>query len=64
MADETVARAGDDPVATTPSTGRTGVVIGILIVALLALGFYFYWRGTGARDETGRRPGPPPSATP
>jgi hypothetical protein len=40
-----------------PATaGRTGVAIGILIVTLLALAFYFYWRTTGARDETGRRP--------
>jgi hypothetical protein len=26
------------------STGRTGVTLGILVVALLALGFYFVWR--------------------
>lgn len=40
-----------------PATaGRTGVAIGILVVTLLALAFYFYWRTTGARDETGRRP--------
>jgi len=43
-----------------PTTrGRTGVAIGILIVTLLALAFYFYWRTTGARDDSGRRPAPP-----
>ena len=48
-------------VETAPTTrGRTGVAIGILIVTLLALAFYFYWRTTGMRDESGRRP-PPPS---
>ncbi len=42
-----------------PTTrGRTGVAIGILIVTLLALAFYFYWRTTGARDDGGRRPAP------
>jgi hypothetical protein len=42
---------------TPPATaGRPGVAIGILVVTLLALAFYFYWRTTGARDETGRRP--------
>ncbi len=45
---------------TVPTTrGRTGVAIGILIVTLLALAFYFYWRTTGVRDESGRRPAPP-----
>ena len=40
-----------------PATaGRTGVAIGILVVTLLALAFYFYWRTTGARDGSGRRP--------
>ena len=42
-----------------PSRGRTGVAIGILIVTLLALAFYFYWRSTAMRDESGRRPAPP-----
>jgi hypothetical protein len=42
---------------TAPATaGRTGVAIGILVVTLLALAFYFYWRTTGARDESGRPP--------
>ena len=41
-----------------PSTGRTGITIGILVVVLLALLFYFFWRSTGARDETGQRPPP------
>ncbi len=45
---------------TVPATrGRTGVAIGVLIVTLLALAFYFYWRTTGARDDSGRRPAPP-----
>ena len=39
--------------------GRTGVAIGILVVTLLALAFYFYWRTTGMRDDSGRRPRPP-----
>ena len=43
-----------------PTTrGRTGVAIGILIVTLLTLAFYFYWRTTGARDDSGRRPAAP-----
>jgi hypothetical protein len=46
-----------EPVQTT--RGRTGVAIGILVVTLLALAFYFYWRTTGMRDEGGRRPSPP-----
>ena len=42
---------------TAPTTrSRTGVAIGILIVTLLTVAFYFYWRTTGMRDETGRRP--------
>ena len=45
---------------TVPTTrGRTGVAIGILIVTLLALAFYFYWRTTGVRDDSGQRPAPP-----
>jgi hypothetical protein len=44
---------------TGPATrGRTGVAIGILIVTLLTLAFYFYWRTTGTPDESGRRPPP------
>ena len=47
-------------IETVPTTrGRTGVAIGILIVTLLALAFYFYWRTTGARDTSGQRPAPP-----
>jgi hypothetical protein len=53
---------GDNKVSetdTVPATrGRTGVAIGILIVTLVALAFYFYWRATGMRDEGGRRPPP------
>lgn len=41
------------------SRGRTGVAVGILVVTLLVLAFYFYWRSTGFRDESGRRPPPP-----
>jgi hypothetical protein len=42
-----------------PATaGRTGVAIGILVVTLLAVAFYFYWRTTGMRDDSGRRPQP------
>ncbi len=45
---------------TGPATrGRTGVAIGILVVTLLALGFYFYWRTAAMRGESGRRPSPP-----
>lgn len=45
---------------TAPTTrGRTGVAIGILIVTLLVLAFYFYWRTTGMRGEGGRRPPAP-----
>ena len=39
--------------------GRTGVAIGILIVTLLTLAFYFYWRTTGMVDQGGRHPAPP-----
>ena len=45
-----------DPEAPPATAGRTGVAIGILIVTLLALAFYFYWRTTGARDASGGRP--------
>jgi hypothetical protein len=41
-----------------PTRGRTGVAIGILVVTLLTLAFYFYWRTTGMRDKDGRRPSP------
>jgi hypothetical protein len=34
------------------------VAIGILVVTLVALAFYFYWRTTGRLDESGRRPPP------
>ena len=46
-----------DAVPTT--RGRTGVAIGILLVTLLALAFYFYWRTTGMRHESGQRPPAP-----
>jgi hypothetical protein len=45
-----------EPEAPPATAGRTGVAIGILVVTLLVLAFYFYWRTTGARDESGRRP--------
>ncbi|HJU90657.1 MAG TPA: hypothetical protein VJ672_14800 [Gemmatimonadaceae bacterium] len=38
---------------------NTGVVIGILVVLLIALGVYFFWRGTGVQDEQGNHPRPP-----
>jgi hypothetical protein len=41
---------------------NTGVVIGILVVLLIALGAYFFWRGTGVRDDQGNRPQPVPEA--
>ena len=42
---------------TVPVTrGRTGVAIGILVVTLLVLAFYFYWRTTGMVDDGGRHP--------
>jgi hypothetical protein len=54
---------GDSLVSDTDSVpttrGRTGVAIGIVIVTLLALAFYFYWRMTGMRDDSGQRPPPP-----
>ncbi|MGI9076599.1 MAG: hypothetical protein ACR2G6_04590 [Gemmatimonadaceae bacterium] len=40
------------------STGKTGVMLGVLVVALAALAFYFYWRNTGAIGEDGKRPAP------
>lgn len=36
-----------------------GVVIGILVVLLITLGVYIFWRGTGYRDDEGRRPPKP-----
>jgi hypothetical protein len=42
----------------THSTGRTGITYGILFAVLIALLFFFFWRGTGARDDSGRRPAP------
>ena len=48
-----------DPESVPATRGRTGVAIGILVVTLLALAFYFYWRTTGAVDDSGRRPAPP-----
>ncbi|MEJ7812647.1 MAG: hypothetical protein WKG32_19700 [Gemmatimonadaceae bacterium] len=52
------------PAERTPSTGRTGVTIGILVVVLAALLFYFYWRSTGALDSSGHRPTAPAATTP
>ncbi|HEX6535530.1 MAG TPA: hypothetical protein VF041_13120 [Gemmatimonadaceae bacterium] len=31
-------------------------MIGILVVVLIALVVFFYWRGTGARDAEGHHP--------
>jgi len=33
-------------------------MLGVLVVALAALAFYFYWRNTGAIGEDGKRPAP------
>lgn len=41
------------------STGRTGITLGILVAVLIALLFYFFWRGTGAREPDGSRPPAP-----
>jgi hypothetical protein len=49
----------DRPVVGQPSTGRTGITIGFLVIVLLALLFFFYWRSTGVHDATGHRPPPP-----
>ena len=46
------------PPARPHSTGKTGVMLGVLVVALAALAFYFYWRNTGAIGEDGKRPAP------
>ena len=51
-------RGADASAERQPSTGRTGVTIGFLVIVLLALLFYFFWRSTGARDESGQRPPP------
>lgn len=48
--------AVSEPESAPATAGRTGVAIGILVVTLLALAFYFYWRTTGARDANGQRP--------
>ena len=55
----------NDPVSSRSGapSGRKGVVVGILVAVLLMLLVYFYWRGTGYRDQSGRRP-PPPGALP
>ncbi len=41
------------------STGRTGITLGLLVLALAALAFYFFWSRTGARTPEGKRPPPP-----
>ncbi|MBC7791722.1 MAG: hypothetical protein H7Z74_17380 [Anaerolineae bacterium] len=46
------------PPTRSHSTGKTGVMLGVLVVALAALAFYFYWRNTGAIGEDGKRPAP------
>ncbi|HEU4564057.1 MAG TPA: hypothetical protein VFS05_05400 [Gemmatimonadaceae bacterium] len=35
---------------------QRGAMIGILVAVLIALGVFFYWRGTGARDARGHHP--------
>lgn len=46
------------------STGRTGITIGILVVALAALLFYFFWSRTGARTEDRKTPAAPAQLAP
>lgn len=59
MTDNLESPAQDAPPPVRPhSTGKTGVMLGVLVVALAALAFYFYWRGTGAIGEDGKRPAP------
>ena len=54
-----IADPSETEAETAPTTrGRTGVAIGILIMTLLVLAFYFYWRTTGIQ-EGGRRPPAP-----
>jgi len=43
---------------------RAGIMIGILVSVLIALGVYFYWRGTGARALLERNAPPPPATAP
>lgn len=50
----------DDSANAATLPARTGVMIGILVAVILALAVYFFWRGTGWRDDEGRRPAPPP----
>jgi hypothetical protein len=40
--------------------GHKGVVIGLLVLVLIALVIFFFWRGTGVRDDSGRHPQPTP----
>lgn len=35
---------------------QRGAMIGILVVVLIVLAVFFYWRGTGARDAQGHHP--------
>ncbi len=49
------------PLRTTKiSTGRTGLVLGAVVVLVMLAAFVFFWRGSGARQPDGTRPPPAP----
>lgn len=43
------------------STGRTGLIIGAVVVILMLATFVYFWRGSGARQPDGTRPPAPPA---
>lgn len=55
--DEQSSRITAEP-GSAPEPARTGVMIGILVAALIAIAVYFYWHATQVRDAAGRRPAP------
>src|SRR5215212_6704597 len=58
-ADQPVEMRYSDPNMPVVTPARHGIVVGLLVVVLLALVLFFFWRGTGARDDGGQRPTPP-----
>jgi hypothetical protein len=42
------------------SSGRTGLIVGAVVVLLMLVAFVFFWRGSGARQPDGTRPPPAP----
>ncbi|MEP6690569.1 MAG: hypothetical protein ABJD07_05395 [Gemmatimonadaceae bacterium] len=56
MDEQSSTGTGEAPSAPVPA--RTGVMVGILAAALIALAVYFYWHATQVRDANGRRPAP------